>query len=72
MLAPGQSMYVWYSGPVHARYITSYVLDSYWCAAFYFLSRNFANQDKAAARFCHQVAARVPDMFCNLLFCEKS
>ncbi len=23
------------------------------------------NQDKSAARFCHQVAAWVPDMFCN-------
>jgi hypothetical protein len=32
-----------------------------------------SNQDKSAARFCHQVAAWVPDMFCNfyLVKCHK-
>jgi hypothetical protein len=29
------------------------------------MSRSVPNQDKSAASFCHQVAAWVPDLFCN-------
>jgi hypothetical protein len=29
------------------------------------------NQDKSAARLCYQVAARVPDRFCNFWFVKS-
>ncbi len=29
------------------------------------------NQDKSATIFCHQVAAWVPDMFCNFYFMKS-
>jgi hypothetical protein len=32
---------------------------------FSMLPSTGSNQDKSAARFCHQVAAWVPDIFCN-------
>jgi len=31
-----------------------------------------SNEDKSAASFCHYVAAWLPDIFIQLLFCEKS
>jgi hypothetical protein len=34
-------------------------------------STSDANEGKSAASFCHQVAALVPDMFCNFYFVKS-
>ncbi len=33
--------------------------------------KHLVNQDKSAARFCHQVAALVPDMFLNFYWVKN-